>query len=66
MLLVVLCGLTFFAGLGRPAVMDSDEAFYAEAAREIWKEQIARTANDDVLHSTYRTATDPETGKVAK
>ncbi|MDE0830897.1 MAG: glycosyltransferase family 39 protein [Vicinamibacterales bacterium] len=34
-LLVVLCGLTFFAGLGRPAVMDSDEAFYAEAAREM-------------------------------
>ena len=35
MLLVVLCGLTFFVGLGRPAVMDSDEAFYAEAAREM-------------------------------
>lgn len=35
MLLVVLCGLTFFAGLGRPAVMDSDEAFYAESAREM-------------------------------
>lgn len=35
MLLVVLCGLTFFVGLGRPAVMDSDEAFYAESAREM-------------------------------
>ena len=30
-----LCGLTFFVGLGRPAITDSDEAFYAEAAREM-------------------------------
>ncbi len=34
-LLVVLCGLTFLVGLGRPAITDSDEAFYAEAAREM-------------------------------
>ena len=34
-LLVLLCILTFFAGLGRPAIADSDEAFYAEAAREM-------------------------------
>ncbi len=34
-LLVLLCGLTFFVGLGRPAITDSDEAFYAEAAREM-------------------------------
>lgn len=34
-LLLVVCGLTFFAGLGRPAIADSDEAFYAEAAREM-------------------------------
>ena len=34
-LLVALCVLTFFVGLGRPAIMDSDEAFYAEAAREM-------------------------------
>jgi 4-amino-4-deoxy-L-arabinose transferase-like glycosyltransferase len=34
-LLIVLCGFTFFAGLGRPAIADSDEAFYAEAAREM-------------------------------
>jgi 4-amino-4-deoxy-L-arabinose transferase-like glycosyltransferase len=34
-LLVVLCGLTFIVGLGRPAITDSDEAFYAEAAREM-------------------------------
>ena len=27
--------LTFFAGLGRPAITDSDEAFYAESAREM-------------------------------
>ncbi len=27
--------LTFFVGLGRPAITDSDEAFYAEAAREM-------------------------------
>ena len=33
--LVLLCGLTFFAGLGRTAITDSDEAFYAEAAREM-------------------------------
>ncbi len=32
---MLLCGLTFFVGLGRPAITDSDEAFYAEAAREM-------------------------------
>jgi 4-amino-4-deoxy-L-arabinose transferase-like glycosyltransferase len=35
LLLLFLCGVTFFAGLGRPAIGDSDEAFYAEAAREM-------------------------------
>ncbi len=34
-LLAALCALTFFAGLGRPAITDSDEAYYAEAAREM-------------------------------
>jgi 4-amino-4-deoxy-L-arabinose transferase-like glycosyltransferase len=33
--LVVLAGLTFFVGLGAPALTDSDEAFYAESAREM-------------------------------
>jgi 4-amino-4-deoxy-L-arabinose transferase-like glycosyltransferase len=33
--IVLLAGLTFFAGLGRGAITDSDEAFYAEAAREM-------------------------------
>jgi 4-amino-4-deoxy-L-arabinose transferase-like glycosyltransferase len=33
--LLVLAGLTFFVGLGAPAITDSDEAFYAEAAREM-------------------------------
>lgn len=31
----LVCFLTFFAGLGRGAIGDSDEAFYAEAAREM-------------------------------
>jgi 4-amino-4-deoxy-L-arabinose transferase-like glycosyltransferase len=35
LLLVLLGSATFFAGLGRPAIGDSDEAFYAEAAREM-------------------------------
>ena len=35
LLLLILCGVTFLAGLGRPAIGDSDEAFYAEAAREM-------------------------------
>ena len=30
-----ICLLTFFAGLGSPAITDSDEAFYAESAREM-------------------------------
>ena len=30
-----VCALTFFAGLGRPALTDSDEAFYAQSAREM-------------------------------
>ena len=33
--LLLLSGLTFFLGLGRQAITDSDEAFYAEAAREM-------------------------------
>ena len=34
-LLLGLCALTFLAGLGSPALADSDEAFYAESAREM-------------------------------
>jgi len=33
--LLLLSGLTFFIGLGRQAIADSDEGFYAEAAREM-------------------------------
>lgn len=33
--LLLLALLTFFAGLGRGAITDSDEAFYAESAREM-------------------------------
>ena len=33
--LVTVCALTFLAGLGRPAITDSDEGFYAESAREM-------------------------------
>ena len=33
--LLLLASLTFFLGLGRQAITDSDEAFYAEAAREM-------------------------------
>jgi 4-amino-4-deoxy-L-arabinose transferase-like glycosyltransferase len=35
LILLVAAGLTFFLGLGRGAIGDSDEAFYAEAAREM-------------------------------
>jgi 4-amino-4-deoxy-L-arabinose transferase-like glycosyltransferase len=35
LILTALCLLTFFAGLGRSAIGDSDEAFYAESAREM-------------------------------
>ena len=34
-MLIGVCALTLFAGLGRPAITDSDEAFYAESAREM-------------------------------
>jgi 4-amino-4-deoxy-L-arabinose transferase-like glycosyltransferase len=34
-LLLILGWAAFFAGLGRPAIGDSDEAFYAEAGREM-------------------------------
>lgn len=34
-MLLLLCTGTFFAGLGRSAITDSDEAFYAESAREM-------------------------------
>jgi 4-amino-4-deoxy-L-arabinose transferase-like glycosyltransferase len=33
--LLLLAALTFFAGLGRGAITDADEAFYAEASREM-------------------------------
>src|ERR1041385_8396003 len=33
--LILLSLITFFLGLGRQAITDSDEAFYAEAAREM-------------------------------
>jgi 4-amino-4-deoxy-L-arabinose transferase-like glycosyltransferase len=35
LLLILLGWIAFFAGLGRPAISDSDEAFYAEAGREM-------------------------------
>ena len=35
LLLACVCALTFFAALGRPALTDSDEGFYAESAREM-------------------------------
>lgn len=35
LLLLFLCFLTFFLGLGRPAITDADEAYYAESAREM-------------------------------
>ena len=35
LLLAAVCALTFFAALGRPALTDSDEGFYAESAREM-------------------------------
>jgi 4-amino-4-deoxy-L-arabinose transferase-like glycosyltransferase len=34
-LILLLSALSFFVGLGRPAIGDSDEAFYAEAGREM-------------------------------
>ena len=33
--LILLTSVTFFLGLGRQAITDSDEAFYAEASREM-------------------------------
>ncbi|MGE3403939.1 MAG: ArnT family glycosyltransferase [Vicinamibacterales bacterium] len=33
--LLLLAILTFFVGLGRPAITDSDEGYYAEASREM-------------------------------
>jgi 4-amino-4-deoxy-L-arabinose transferase-like glycosyltransferase len=38
LLLTALCLLTFFAGMGRSAIGDSDEAFYAQSAREMVEE----------------------------
>jgi 4-amino-4-deoxy-L-arabinose transferase-like glycosyltransferase len=35
LLLILLSGLTFGLGLGTPAITDSDEAYYAEAGREM-------------------------------
>ena len=35
LLLLLLCVLSFFVGLGRPALTDADEAYYAEASREM-------------------------------
>jgi len=35
LLLLLLCVVSFFFGLGRPALTDADEAYYAEASREM-------------------------------
>jgi 4-amino-4-deoxy-L-arabinose transferase-like glycosyltransferase len=35
LLLILLASVTFLAGIGRPAIGDSDEGFYAEAGREM-------------------------------
>ena len=35
LVLVALCGFAFFFKLGAPAIVDSDEGFYAEAGREM-------------------------------
>jgi 4-amino-4-deoxy-L-arabinose transferase-like glycosyltransferase len=35
LLVTALCLVTFFAGLGRSAIGDADEAFYAQSAREM-------------------------------
>jgi 4-amino-4-deoxy-L-arabinose transferase-like glycosyltransferase len=35
LLVTALCLLTYFAGLGRSAIGDADEAFYAQSAREM-------------------------------
>jgi len=35
LLLALISAFTFFLGVGRPAISDSDEGFYAEAAREM-------------------------------
>ena len=35
LLLALISSFTFFLGIGRPAITDSDEGFYAEAAREM-------------------------------
>ncbi|MSO83535.1 MAG: phospholipid carrier-dependent glycosyltransferase, partial [Acidobacteria bacterium] len=35
LILALLSAFTFFLGLGRPAISDADEGFYAEAAREM-------------------------------
>jgi 4-amino-4-deoxy-L-arabinose transferase-like glycosyltransferase len=35
LLLVAISSVTFLLGVGRPAITDSDEGFYAEAAREM-------------------------------
>jgi 4-amino-4-deoxy-L-arabinose transferase-like glycosyltransferase len=35
LLLLLLCVVTFFLGLGCPAITDADEAYYAESAREM-------------------------------
>ena len=39
LLLVVISSATFLLGVGRPAITDSDEGFYAEAAREMVEER---------------------------
>ena len=53
-LLVVLAvaGVAFFAGLDRAAISDADEAFYAEAAREM-------VASGDYLTPRYNYANRP-------
>ena len=68
LLLVLLSSITFLAGLGRPAVGDSDEAFYAEAGREMVElgDWLTPIGTNTMATSVSDTAMTPTVGRPSR
>ena len=56
LLLLLLCLLTFFLGLGCPAITDADEAYYAESAESTmsYLDRVVHTQQPVLYRGIYQ------------